>query len=65
MTRTLLEIPASSVAVAALLALAGLGIVGARAGGASLWRGMLRVTFWGALAMAATAAIGTLFGVAV
>jgi len=54
-----------TVAVTALLALAGLGIVGARAGGASLWRGMLRVTFWGALAMAATAAIGTLFGVAV
>jgi VIT1/CCC1 family predicted Fe2+/Mn2+ transporter len=54
-----------TVSLAALLALAGLGLVGARAGGASPWRGMLRVTFWGALAMAATAAIGTLFGAAV
>ena len=52
----------ATVSIAALLALAGLGPVGARAGGASPWRGVLRVTFWGALAMAATAAIGTLFG---
>ena len=29
-----------------------LGALGARAGGAPLWRGALRVTFWGALAMA-------------
>jgi vacuolar iron transporter family protein len=54
-----------TVAVAALLCLAALGMIGARAGGADPWRGALRVTFWGALAMAATAAIGTLFGVAV
>ena len=55
---------AATVFVAALIALAGLGMVGARAGGASVWRGALRVTFWGALAMAATAAVGTLFGAA-
>jgi VIT1/CCC1 family predicted Fe2+/Mn2+ transporter len=54
-----------TVAAAALIALAVLGTIGARAGGANLWRGALRVTFWGALAMAATAAIGGLLGVVV
>ena len=54
-----------TVAIAALVALVVLGVVGARAGGADPWRGALRVTFWGALAMAATAAIGTLFGVVI
>ena len=54
-----------TVAIAALVALVVLGVVGARAGGADPWRGALRVTFWGALAMAATGAIGTLFGVVV
>ncbi|KCZ94317.1 VIT1/CCC1 transporter family protein [Hyphomonas johnsonii] len=49
-------------AVASLLFLALLGAVGARAGGASIWRPMLRVTFWGALAMAITAGIGHLVG---
>ena len=53
-----------TVAIAALVALVVLGVVGARAGGADPWRGALRVSFWGALAMAATAAIGTLFDVA-
>ena len=51
-----------AVSVATILFLAVLGALGARAGGAPLWRGALRVTFWGALAMAATAAIGTLIG---
>jgi VIT1/CCC1 family predicted Fe2+/Mn2+ transporter len=54
-----------TVAIAALVALVVLGLVGARAGGADPWRGALRVTFWGALAMAATAAIGALFGVVI
>ncbi|GHG86197.1 VIT1/CCC1 transporter family protein [Pseudodonghicola xiamenensis] len=53
------------VAVATLLALAVLGGLGASAGGAGMVRGAFRVTFWGALAMAATALVGTLFGVAV
>ena len=53
-------IPAVSVAALAFLTL--LGWVGARAGGASPWRPMLRVTFWGALALAATALIGKTFG---
>jgi vacuolar iron transporter family protein len=54
-----------AVAIASLLFLAILGIVGARAGGASVWRATLRVTFWGALAFALTAGIGRLFGAAV
>lgn len=47
-----------------LLFLAVLGSLAARAGGASSVTSIVRVTFWGALAMAATAAIGALFGVA-
>ena len=39
-----------------------LGGAAARLGGASLTRGALRVVFWGALAMACTAAVGRLFG---
>ena len=54
-----------TVAIAALVALVVLGVVGVRAGGADPWRGALRVTYWGALAMAAMAAIGTLFGVVI
>lgn len=50
-------------AIASLIFLAGLGAVAARAGGARPGRGALRVTFWGALAMAFTAAVGWLFGV--
>ena len=52
----------ASVAVASLVFLAMLGIISARAGGASVLKGAWRVTFWGALAMAITAAVGTLFG---
>lgn len=46
----------------ALVFLAILGAVGAKAGGAPLLKPTLRVTFWGALAMAATTGIGHLFG---
>ena len=53
------------VAGATLVALAVLGGLGASAGGAGITRGALRVTFWGALAMGATAAVGALFGVTV
>ena len=52
------------IAVTSLLFLAGLGAVAARAGGALKLRGALRVTFWGALAMAFTALVGWTFGVA-
>jgi VIT1/CCC1 family predicted Fe2+/Mn2+ transporter len=59
-------VPAPNVLVAvpaaALVFLASLGAVAARAGGAPLVTAAARVTFWGALAMAATAGIGELFG---
>jgi VIT1/CCC1 family predicted Fe2+/Mn2+ transporter len=42
--------------------LALLGGLAARAGGAGVTMGALRVTFWGALAMALTAGVGWLFG---
>jgi VIT1/CCC1 family predicted Fe2+/Mn2+ transporter len=45
-----------------LVFLALLGALAARVGGARLATGALRVTFWGALAMAVTAGVGTLFG---
>lgn len=54
-----------AVSVAGLILLAVLGAVGARAGGAPVLRAVMRVTFWGALAFAATALIGRLFGASV
>ena len=48
-----------------LIFLAVLGAVAARVGGADALIGAWRVTFWGALAMAITAGVGTLFGAAV
>ena len=53
------------VCVASLLSLASLGVVAARAGGANVAASVWRVTFWGVLAMAATAGVGWLFGTAV
>ncbi|HZP17736.1 MAG TPA: VIT family protein [Terriglobales bacterium] len=50
------------VAGTSLLFLALLGGVAAHAGGARLIPGAMRVTFWGALAMAVTAGVGALFG---
>lgn len=47
---------------ASLVLLAALGALAARLGGARPLRGALRVTFWGAVAMAATALVGRLFG---
>lgn len=52
-------------AAGSLLFLALLGSIGARAGGAPMLKATLRVTFWGALAMALTAGIGRLVGTAV
>lgn len=54
-----------TVSGSSLLFLALLGSLAARAGGASVLTAAVRVTFWGALAMALTAAVGALFGVAV
>ena len=50
------------VSIASLISLAILGAAAANAGGANMVRGALRVTFWSAVAMAATAFIGSLFG---
>ncbi len=52
-----------TVSGSSLLFLALLGSLAARAGGASVMTAAARVTFWGALAMALTAGVGTLFGV--
>ena len=54
-----------SVAGSSLVFLALLGSLGASAGGASMLTAAIRVSFWGALAMALTMAVGTLFGVQV
>ena len=55
----------AGVSVASLVFLGLLGGIGARVGGANVGRATLRVTFWGALAMALTAGIGALFGTVV
>ncbi|MCO5095811.1 MAG: VIT family protein [Chiayiivirga sp.] len=52
----------AGVSIASLIFLALLGAIGARAGGADVVRATVRVTFWGALAMALTAGIGSIFG---
>lgn len=53
------------VSTGSLIFLAVLGAIGAKTGGAEILRPTIRVTFWGALAMAATAIIGALVGKAV
>ena len=59
-------VPVASLAIAvslvALAMLFGLGAVGAKLGGAPIGRAALRVAFWGVIAMAATYAIGAVFG---
>jgi VIT1/CCC1 family predicted Fe2+/Mn2+ transporter len=66
---TVVLVPRQSLTVfvsgVSLICLAALGALAARAGGASAWVGAARVAFWGALAMAATAGVGALFGTAV
>ncbi len=52
-----------AVSGSALIFLALLGSLAAQAGGASVVTGAVRVTFWGALAMAVTAGVGRLFGI--
>jgi vacuolar iron transporter family protein len=49
-------------AVNSVLSLATLGGIGARLGGASIWRGAVRVASWGALALAISVAVGTAIG---
>ena len=66
---TVLVVPSSIlipvVVGTSILLLALLGGFGAHAGGAPTMKAALRVTFWGALAMALTAGVGALFGAAV
>jgi len=65
---TALSPPEVLIPVVAGTSLAFLALLGggaARAGGASVLKGAIRVTFWSALAMAVTAAVGKLFGTAV
>ena len=63
---TALLLPASlavwGVGAASLAGLALLGAIGARTGGASVVKGVVRVVFWGLVAVAVTAAAGKLFG---
>jgi VIT1/CCC1 family predicted Fe2+/Mn2+ transporter len=54
-----------AVSVACLIGLAALGAIGALAGGASIWKPTIRVVFWGAVAMAVTATIGSIIGRAI
>ena len=49
--------------IAAMLSLITLGVVAAKAGGSTISKAVLRITFWGTIAMGATALIGYLFGV--
>lgn len=51
-----------AVGIASIVFLALLGAVAAQAGGAPIAKAVVRVTFWGALAMAVTAGIGAVFG---
>jgi len=66
---TVLIVPAQAlipaVSAAALVFLALLGAVGARAGGAGMAKPVVRVVFWGAMALGITAGIGALFGTTV
>ncbi|MBB5537189.1 VIT1/CCC1 transporter family protein [Rhizobium giardinii] len=55
----------ATVSVASLAFLALLGAIGAKAGGANVLRATLRVTFWGAFAIALTAGIGAVVGKAI
>jgi len=54
-----------TVSLTCLFGLAALGAIGARTGGANIWKPTTRVVFWGAVAMATTAAIGFVVGKAV
>jgi VIT1/CCC1 family predicted Fe2+/Mn2+ transporter len=56
---------ATAIVIVALIALATLGLTGARLGGAAPGRATARVTIWGAVAMAGTYGIGALVGTAI
>lgn len=52
----------SSISAGSLIFLVLLGILAAKVGGANIWKGALRVCFWGVLAMIITAGVGAIFG---
>lgn len=54
-----------AVTISTLIFLAILGALGAKAGGADMMKATIRVTFWGAVAMAITAGVGLIFGAVV
>jgi|GEM_PF-1369120 len=54
-----------AVAIISLVCLAALGALGAKIGGAPLSPAVLRVSLWGTIAMAVTAAVGQAFGAVV
>ena len=60
-----IEFSTWALSLTSLFFLAVLGIAAARAGGAPVLKGALRVTFWGAFAMAITYGVGALFGTVV
>ncbi len=60
-----LDMITTTVSVTSLFFLSVLGAVGAKAGKANILKATIRVTFWGAFAMAVTAIIGKLFGAVV
>ena len=66
---TVLVVPETTlvtvVSVVSLFFLASLGVLAARAGGAPVMKSVMRITFWGAIAMALTAGVGALFGTVV
>lgn len=49
----------------AVVFLAVLGGIAAKAGGSNMWKAIIRISFWGTVAMAITALIGHLFGVSI
>lgn len=51
-----------AIALSALISLAILGGIAAKAGGAPIGRGIIRITFWSALAMGVSSGVGALFG---
>ncbi|RKZ67845.1 MAG: VIT family protein, partial [Gammaproteobacteria bacterium] len=57
-----MDLMIATVAASSLVFLSFLGFIAAKAGGANVIKSMTRVTLWGSLAMAVTAAIGNIFG---
>jgi len=57
-----LNMVTTTVSIISIISLSSLGIIGAQLGKSNIWRAAIRVTFWGAFAMAFTAIVGKLFG---